>query len=81
MDELEPQPKRSRYLDGTKLRQKRIAKGLAPSELAVKAGTSRAAVSHHEQGDYGCLMPQLRAYANALECDPSDLMLDAASAA
>lgn len=70
----------SRYLDGAKLRQRRLAAGLTQSELAARVrgitGTNirRPDVSRHENGPKGCNMTVLRAYADATDCGPGDLM-------
>lgn len=73
-DEKRP-PARPRYLDGKALRRKRLAAGLDQARLAELAGANRANVSHYENGDFGCNIGMLHKFAEALGCDPADLML------
>jgi DNA-binding XRE family transcriptional regulator len=77
MDEHGKRPN-PRYLDGDKLRAARIAAALDQSELAAMVGIDRSSVAHHEAGDWGCHMRQLKAYAQATGVKPQALMLDSA---
>jgi DNA-binding XRE family transcriptional regulator len=77
MDEHGKRPN-PRYLDGDKLRSARIAAALDQSELGAKVGVDRSSIAHHEAGDWGCHMSQLRRYADALGVEPQALMLDSA---
>lgn len=77
MDEHGKRPN-PRYLDGDKLRAARIAAALDQAGLAEKAGVERSSVAHHEAGDWGCHMRQLKRYADALGVKPQALMLDSA---
>lgn len=63
-----------RYLDGATLRSKRMAACIEQADLARRCGTTQQQISKWEQGAYGCRLPMLAKLAEALGCDPTDLM-------
>lgn len=72
------EPKRAvqpRYLDGDALHQKRREACLEQAELAERCGTTQQQISKWERGDYGCRLAMIGKLANALGCQPRELML------
>jgi len=59
---------------GARLRDLRVAAGLAPRDLAKRAGTSSAAISNFEAGNNAPTLGTLVRLAGALGCDVSDLV-------
>ena len=62
-----------KYETGRKIRERRIALGLSQDDLADRMGTSRAAVSRHENGNHEMSACTLCLYADALETSPQEL--------
>ena len=68
-----PQRQR-RGLNPEALRERRTALGLTQEQLAEKARTTQAHVSHWELGHWGCDALALLGLAEALECEPAELL-------
>ncbi len=63
--------------DAARLRYLRLSKAmLTQAELAERAGISRGAVSHLEQGRRKPMVTTLRGLCLALHCDPGDLLIE-----
>ena len=63
---------------GRKLRIQRVTADLRQSDLAERAGLHQTAISHLELGKRGTTQETLAALADALGCDVTELMPDAA---
>lgn len=64
-----------RYLDGEALRLARAKAGLEQADLAARCGVNQGQVSDWERGYNGCRLAMLHKLAEALGCQPVDLML------
>lgn len=62
-----------------KLQQIRESKGMSRDELAERLGTTATTIYRKETGMRGLKTHELKAYANALGCNPGDLVDDAGS--
>jgi len=63
--------------DAARLRYLRCTRAmLTQKELAIRAGISRGAVSHLEQGRRKPMVTTLRGLCLALDCDPGDLIIE-----
>lgn len=73
-------PNASTPLDRAQLTRRRILAGLQQKELAEMAGISKAQISRLELGRTGTSPDVLRRLAEALGCEPADLMPDEVAA-
>lgn len=69
MDEEEDYPKMT-----NKIKNARKEKNLTQAELAKKIGTTAQTVSRLEKGDLKLTVSRVQDIAEALGCDPSDLL-------
>jgi len=60
--------------DPRRLKYRRVAAGLSVTDLADKAGYSKAHISMLEDGQHGASPECLRELARALRCEIADLM-------
>lgn len=77
----EGEAKRAPLIDPEKLRRQRYAAGLNMTDLARRAGLTLSTVSGYEAGRRGASPRSLVRMAEALGCEPTDLMRDADKAA
>lgn len=61
-------------LFGQRVREVRLEKGWTQEQLALEAGVKRAYLSEVESGKRAVSLPIVEKLANALGCEPSDLM-------
>ena len=59
---------------GRNLKRLRASAGLSQEELAARAGLHRTYVSSVERGNRNVSLENIFALANALRCDPRDLL-------
>lgn len=81
MTQHKAQAKRSRprYLNGSKLRDARLACGKTQAEVAAETGTTQSEVSQWERGIYGCHRLMIGVLARAVGCTPETLTLGTAT--
>lgn len=60
-------------IDAAKLRERRQNLGLRQEDVAAKAGVKQRYISDIERGAHNPTAPKLKAIADALGCEPSDL--------
>ena len=61
---------------GEQIRSVRIAKGLSQDKLAVKSQIDRSYIGRIDRGEVNITIDKLYLLAEALECDPRDLLPD-----
>jgi transcriptional regulator with XRE-family HTH domain len=59
---------------GRNLKRLRLAAGLSQEELAARAGLHRTYISSVEGGNRNISLENIFALANALKCDPRELL-------
>lgn len=63
-----------RYLNGDALKRERARAGLEQADLAARVGVNQGQVSDWERSYNGCRLAMLHKLADALGCQPEDLM-------
>ena len=76
MQRLVERTEQDKYEIGEKIRNRRDELGLSQDQLADIVGTSRKAVSRHENGENEMGITSFTQYADALETDPVKLLPD-----
>ena len=66
-----PKPKQPRHF----IRQWRLYRGYTQERLAERVGVTHGALSQLERGLTNYTQPMLEALAEALQCDPADLIM------
>lgn len=62
---------------GKRIKERRIALGLSQTELARRAGyADKSGISKIESGDRDLVPAKIERFAEALGCDPQDLLSD-----